>query len=149
MMRSTGTFAFDAFGELLNFDVEANGQVTGYHTPNLLHEDRSAAVMGAVVRPDLACGRPRRCDRPRRGLSPQSPSGWDNRHPGRLSQPSLIGGKRSWTPAQSSSSRQCSRFTRDRFGEKMTHDANETRTLARESRPCVMSRRHPTRGLRF
>jgi CubicO group peptidase (beta-lactamase class C family) len=35
VMRSTGTFAFDAFGELLTFDVGADGQVTGYHTPNL------------------------------------------------------------------------------------------------------------------
>lgn len=35
VMRSTGTFAFDAFGELLTFDVGPDGQVTGYHTPNL------------------------------------------------------------------------------------------------------------------
>ena len=35
VMRSTGTFAFDAFGELLTFDVGSDGRVTGYHTPNL------------------------------------------------------------------------------------------------------------------
>jgi D-alanyl-D-alanine carboxypeptidase len=35
VMRSTGTFAFDAFGELLTFDVGSDGQITGYHTPNL------------------------------------------------------------------------------------------------------------------
>jgi D-alanyl-D-alanine carboxypeptidase len=35
VMRSTGTFAFDAFGELLTFDVRPDGQVTGYHTPSL------------------------------------------------------------------------------------------------------------------
>lgn len=35
VMRSTGTFAYDAFGELLTFDVGPDGQVTGYHTPNL------------------------------------------------------------------------------------------------------------------
>ena len=35
VMRSTGTFAYDAFGELLTFDVAPDGQVTGYHTPNL------------------------------------------------------------------------------------------------------------------
>ena len=35
VMRSTGAFAFDAFGERLTVDVGADGQVTGYHTPNL------------------------------------------------------------------------------------------------------------------
>ncbi len=35
VMRSTGTFAFDAFGERLTFEVGAEGQVTGYHTANL------------------------------------------------------------------------------------------------------------------
>jgi len=35
VMRSTGTFAFDAFGELLTFDLGSDGQVNGYHTPNL------------------------------------------------------------------------------------------------------------------
>jgi hypothetical protein len=35
VMRSTGKFAFDAFGELLTFDVGADGRVAGYHTPNL------------------------------------------------------------------------------------------------------------------
>lgn len=35
VMRSPGTFAYDAFGERLTFDVGANGQINGYHTPNL------------------------------------------------------------------------------------------------------------------
>jgi D-alanyl-D-alanine carboxypeptidase len=35
VMRSTGTYATDAFGERLTFDVDAKGRVTGYHTANL------------------------------------------------------------------------------------------------------------------
>ena len=35
VMRSAGTFAYDAFGELLTFDVGVDGQINGYHTPNL------------------------------------------------------------------------------------------------------------------
>lgn len=35
VMRSTGTYSTDAIGERLTFDVDASGQVTGYHTANL------------------------------------------------------------------------------------------------------------------
>jgi hypothetical protein len=35
LMRSTGAFATDAFGEPLTFDTGADGQILGYRTPYL------------------------------------------------------------------------------------------------------------------